>query len=127
MRFLGLILLACLAACSTATAPMSSLPFPDLPRVPNISKAEQPYPSDYAAVVSRRLLARGESAEISAPARFEPWSINEPVGWSVCLRRAGDRVTLVVLGAEGKIAGGITPPPAGSCDTAAYAPIARPA
>ena len=103
---------------------MSSIPLPDLPRVPNISKAEQPYPSDYAQIITRRLLSRGETAEISVPVRYEPWSITEAVGWSVCLKRADASVTLVILTA-GKVTGTAAPAPTGYCETAAYTPIER--
>lgn len=103
---------------------MSSLPLPDMPRVPNVSKVEQPYPADYAQIVTRRLLARGESAGISTPVRYEPWSINDAVGWSLCLRRADASVTLVVV-AAGKVTGTIAPAPAGYCETASYSPIER--
>ena len=123
MRLVGLISVPCLAACSAVT-PMSSIPLPDMPRVPNISKAEQPYPADYAQIVTRRLLSRGEKAEISTPVRYEPWSINEAVGWSLCLRRADASVTLVVV-AAGKVVGTLAPAPAGYCETATYAAIER--
>ena len=103
---------------------MSSLPLPDMPKVPNISKAEQPYPADYAQIVTRRLLSRGEVAEISTPTRYEPWSINEAIGWAVCLKRADTSVTLVVV-AAGKVTGSIAPAPAGYCEAATYAPIER--
>lgn len=103
---------------------MSSIPLPDLPRVPNLSKAEQPYPGDYAQLVERRLLSRGEKAEISTPARYEPWSVNEAVGWSLCLKRADASVTLVILSTE-KVTGTVVPAPAGYCETATYAPVER--
>ena len=125
MRFVGVISVVCLAACSTA-APMSSIPLPQLVHVPNISKAEQPYPADYTQIVTARLLARGESADISTPVRYEPWSINDSVGWSACLRRADASVTLVIL-AAGKVTGTLAPAPAGYCESATYGPIERPA
>ena len=103
---------------------MKSLPGPDLPRAPNISKAAAPFPDDYAQVVTRRLLSRGEAAELSAPVRYEPWSINEAVGWSSCLRRADGKTTLVVL-APGRVTGTIAPAPEGYCEAAAYSPIQR--
>jgi hypothetical protein len=103
---------------------MSSIPLPNPPRVPNISQAEQPYPGDYAEVVTRRLLTRGEMAEISTPQRYEPWSITEAVSWSLCLKRADTSVTLVILTA-GKVTGTAAPAPAGYCESATYAPIGR--
>lgn len=103
---------------------MSSLPLPTLPRVPNISKAEQPYPADYAQVITRRLLSRGELAEISVPVHYEPWSITEALNWSVCLKRADASVTLVILTA-GKVTGTAAPAPAGYCEAATYTPIER--
>lgn len=124
MRVLGLISVLCLAACSTGITPMSSLPLPNPPRVPNVSKAAGPFPDDYAQVMTRRLLSRGETAEISEPVRYEPWSINEAVGWSSCLRRADGSLTLAVL-APGRVTGTIDPAPQGSCETASYRPIAR--
>ena len=124
MRLFGLIAVLCLAACSTGTAPMSSLPLPDPPRIPNMSKAELPYPQDFAQSVSRRLLVRGEAAELSAPVRYQPYSITDPVAWSSCLRRADASVTLVVL-APGKVLGTMAPAPAGSCEAAQYSPIER--
>jgi hypothetical protein len=122
VRLIGLISVLCLAACSAT--PMSSIPLPEMPRIPNISKAEQPYPADYAEIITRRLLSRGETAEVSTPVRYEPWSINDAVGWSVCLRRADTSVTLVVV-AAGKVVGTAVPAPAGYCETATYAPIER--
>ncbi|MEO7223259.1 MAG: hypothetical protein ABIY37_12365 [Devosia sp.] len=103
---------------------MSSIPLPYIPTVPNISKVEQPYPGDYVPLITRRLLTRGEMAEISAPVRYEPWSITDAVSWSVCLKRADTSVTLVILTA-GKVTGTAVPAPTGYCEAAAYAPIAR--
>jgi hypothetical protein len=124
LRLFGLISILCLAACSTGAPPLSSLPLPEIPRVPNISKAEQPFPDDYAQLITRRLLARGEIAELSKPARYEPWSINDAVGWSVCLKRADASVTLVIL-ATGKVVGTAAPAPAGYCESVTYLPIER--
>jgi hypothetical protein len=124
VRLVGVISIVCLAACTAGAPPMSSLPLPQIPRVPNISKAEQPYPDDYVQLVTRRLLSRGEQAELSAPARYEPWSINEAVGWSSCLKRANASVTLVIFGA-GKIVGTAATAPAGTCESATYTPIQR--
>lgn len=124
MRLLGLVSILCLGACSTAT-PMTSIPLPDWTRLPpNISKAQQPYPGDYAQLVTRRLLVRGETAEISAPVPYKPWSINDPLSWSLCLRRADTSVTVVIL-AAGKVSGTIVPAPTGFCEAAAYTPIQR--
>ena len=104
---------------------MTSLPLPDWTHLPpNISKVQQPFPGDYAQLVTRRLLARGESAEISTPVSYEPWSINDPATWALCLRRADTSVTAVIL-AAGKISGTLSPAPAGYCETAAYTPIQR--
>ena len=124
VRILGVMSLLCLAACSTGIAPMSSLPVPNSPRVPNMSKAELPYPADYAQSVARRLLSRGEVAEVSAPVRYEPWSITDAVAWSSCLRRADGSLTLVVLEA-GKVLGTVAPAPAGACEAEPYSPIER--
>lgn len=124
MRFIAVISIVCLAACSTGTTPMSSLPLPDIPRVPNISKAQQPYPDDYRALITRRLMSRGETAEVSEPQPYEPWSINDAVGWSVCLKRADGNVTLVIL-TTSKVTGTLAPAPAGYCEAAVYKPILR--
>jgi hypothetical protein len=127
MRVALIVLTMCLVACSPSADPKPSLqiPMPNDIKVPNISGQIQPYPEAYATWVAVGSISRGETAEVSSPVRYEPWSIRDPVGWYVCLRRANGSISAVLLDGNG-VAGTISPAPAGYCDAnLEYAVVTR--
>ena len=89
-----------------------------------MSGKSDPFPADYATIVTQRQLLPNEMALVSTPRQTKPWGAFDPIAWYVCIKRADGSESVAFIKA-GRVSGTIVPAPVEFCAAAEYQAVGR--